>query len=217
MMMLWKALSALGGMGVTGPLGGIVAIWLLAARQWRLALNWCLLYGAGLLAVVGTKVLYYGWGIGIPEWQFAGLSGHAMRACAVYPVAFYVAFRTAQPAARHAALAAGVLLAVLISVSRVPVHAHSVSEAVLGGIAGFAVSIAFIVMAHGERPARLGRTLLALCVPVLVIMPFTKPMPTERWLRQVAMYMSGNEPVERAWRQGPDYRRYMEEQEAPSI
>ncbi len=107
------------------------------------------------------------------------------------------------------------LLAVLISVSRVPVHAHSVSEAVLGAIAGFAVSLAFIVKARGGRPSRLGRGLLALCLPVFVVMPFTKPLPTERWMRQVAMYMSGNEPIERAWRQGPDYRRYLEEQEGP--
>ena len=216
-MMLWKALSALGGVAVTGPLGVLVAVWLLAGRNWRLSFNWCLLYGGGLVAVVATKVLYYGWGIGIPEWQFAGLSGHAMRACAVYPVAFYVAFRTAQPATRHAALAAGVLLAVLISVSRVPVHAHSVSEAVLGAIVGFAVAIGFLVLARSERPAHVGRILLALCVPILAAIPFTKPLPTERWMRQVAMYMTGNQPVERAWRTGPDYQRFRREQEDPAI
>lgn len=208
MMLLWMALSALGGMSVTGPLGIAVAVWLLAGRTWRLSLSWCMLFGIGLLLVVVTKVAYYGWGIGIPEWRFAGLSGHAMRACAVYPVVFYLMFLKARPVSRHVALAVGVLVAVLISFSRVPVQAHSMSEVVLGGGVGFAVALAFIVTARSEQPAVVGRVLVALCVPLVLVMPFTKPMPAERWVRQVAQYLSGNDPVQRAWKLGPDYRRY---------
>src|SRR5215217_3190106 len=120
MMWWWMTLSVLGSMSVTGPLGIAVAVWLLAGRTWRLSLSWCLLFGFGMLLVVATKVAWYGWGIGIPEWKFAGLSGHAMRACAVYPVVFYLMFLKASRGVRHVALAAGVLLAVLISLSRVP-------------------------------------------------------------------------------------------------
>jgi hypothetical protein len=212
MMMLWMALSALGSMGVTGPLGVAVAVWLLAGRTWRLSLSWCLLFGIGLLLVVATKVAWYGWGIGIPEWKFAGLSGHAMRACAVYPVVFYLMFLKASPLARHAALAGGVLLSVLISLSRVPVLAHSMSEVVLGGGVGLAVAGAFIVMARSEQPAVVGRILVALCVPLVLVMPFTKPVPGERWVKQVAVYLSGNDPVQRAWKLGPDYKRYRKAQ-----
>ncbi len=212
MMMLWMALSALGSMGVTGPLGVAVAVWLLAGRTWRLSLSWCLLFGIGLLLVVATKVAWYGWGIGIPEWKFAGLSGHAMRACAVYPVVLYLMFLKARPLVRHAALAGGVLLSVLISLSRVPVLAHSMSEVVLGGGVGLAVAAAFIVMARSERPAAVGRILVALCVPLVLVMPFTKPVPGERWVRQVAVYLSGNEPVQRAWKLGPDRKPYRKAQ-----
>jgi membrane-associated phospholipid phosphatase len=212
MMLLWMALSALGSMSVTGPLGIAVAVWLLAGRTWRLSLSWCMLFGIGLLLVVLTKVAYYGWGIGIPEWKFAGLSGHAMRACAVYPVVFYLMFLKAPPLARHAALAVGVLFAALISFSRVPVLAHSMSEVVLGGGVGFAVAAAFIATARSEQPAAVGRILVALCVPLVLVMPFTKPMPAERWVRQVAQYLSGNDPVQRAWKLGPDYRQHRKAQ-----
>ncbi|HEX8603514.1 MAG TPA: phosphatase PAP2 family protein [Pseudoduganella sp.] len=212
MMMLWMALSALGSMSVTGPLCIAVAVWLLAGRTWRLSLSWCMLFGIGLLLVALTKIAYYGWGIGIPQWKFAGLSGHAMRACAVYPVVFYLMFLKARPVARHAALAVGVLFAAVISFSRVPVLAHSVSEVVLGGGVGFAVAAAFIVTARSEQPAAVGRILVALCVPLVLVMPFTKPMPAERWVKQMAMYLSGNDPVQRAWKLGPDYKQYKKAQ-----
>ncbi|GGY48413.1 phosphatase PAP2 family protein [Pseudoduganella sp. SL102] len=203
MMWWWMALSVLGSMSVTGPLGIAVAVWLLAGRTWRLSLSWCLLFGIGMLLVVATKVAWYGWGIGIPEWKFAGLSGHAMRACAVYPVVFYLMFLKARPMVRHAALAAGVLLAGLISLSRVPVLAHSMSEVVLGGAVGLAVAAAFILTARSEQPAVVGRILVALCVPLVLVMPFTKPVPAEQWVREVAMQLSGNEPAKRTWKLAP--------------
>lgn len=203
MMWWWMALSMLGSMSVTGPLGIAVAVWLLAGRTWRLSLSWCLLFGIGMLLVVATKVAWYGWGIGIPEWKFAGLSGHAMRASAVYPVVFYLMFLKARPMVRHAALAAGVLLAGLISLSRVPVLAHSMSEVVLGGAVGLAVAAAFIMTARSEQPAVVGRILVALCVPLVLVMPFTKPVPAEQWVREVAMQLSGNEPAKRTWKLTP--------------
>jgi membrane-associated phospholipid phosphatase len=214
MMLLWKALSALGGVTVTGPLGIAVAVWLLAGRTWRLSLSWCMLFAFGMLAVVATKLAYYGWGVGIPEWRFAGLSGHAMRACAVYPVVFYLAFRHARPLVKYGAFAGGVLLALLISYSRLPVRAHTLSEVVLGGAVGFAIAAAFIGVARSEQPAIVGRVLVMLCAPVMLVMPFTKPLPAEKWIRDVAMYLSGNEPIERAWRLGPDYQRFQKEQQA---
>lgn len=203
----WSALSALGGIEVTGPLGIAIAVWLLAGRSWRLSLAWCLLYGAGMTLVVLTKLAYMGWGIGIPELKFAGLSGHAMRACAVFPVAFYLALRHRGERAGRAALAAGVALALLVSVSRVPVLAHSWSEVVLGGAVGFAVAAGFIWQARSEHPTVVGRLLLALCIPPLLVMPTTEPVHTERMLKKLAVALSGRDTaVERAWRLGPEHR-----------
>jgi membrane-associated phospholipid phosphatase len=200
----WIALSAMGGIEVTGPLGIAIAAWLLAGRSWRLSLAWCLLYGAGMALVVATKLAYMGWGIGIPELKFAGLSGHAMRACAVFPVAFYLALRRLGSPARRWALAAGVVLALLVSVSRVPTLAHSWSEVVLGALVGFAVAAGFIWQARSEHPTVVGRLLLGLCILPLLAMPTTEPVHTERMLKKLALALSGREAVvERAWHLGP--------------
>lgn len=200
MMSWWNGLSMLGSLPVTGPLGIAIAAWLLAGRSWRLSLSWCLLFGLGMLAVVATKVAWIGWGVGMPEMKFGGLSGHAMRACAVFPVAFYLAFNHAEDRSRHLATVAGVVLALLISVSRVPVHAHSWAEVVLGAAVGFAVAAAFIPIVHSERPMRFGRTLAGVLLPLLLIAPQAEPLPTERWMTALALYLSGHEkPFERRW------------------
>lgn len=217
MMSWWSALSALGSITVTGPLGIAIAVWLLAGRSWRLSLSWCLMFGAGMALVVATKIAYVGWGIGIPEVKFAGLSGHAMRACAVFPVVFYLAFRRMGSPARRLALGAGSVLALLISFSRLPVLAHSTSEVVLGGAVGFAVAAAFIAQARSEHPATVGRVLLALCIPVMLAMPFTEPVHTERWVQKLALQLSGRPaPIERAWKLGPGSARPSHNAHRPS-
>jgi membrane-associated phospholipid phosphatase len=201
MMSWWSALSFLGSITITGPLGVAIAVWLLAGRSWRLALSWCVMFGAGMALVVVTKVAYLGWGIGIPSVHFAGLSGHAMRACAVYPVLFYLAVRRLSPSARQGAVVAGAVLASLISYSRMPMLSHSLSEVLLGGAVGFGIAVAFLVQARSEQPATVGRVLLALCTAVLLVMPLTEPVHTERLMRQLAMQLSGRpSAVERTWK-----------------
>lgn len=199
----WEGLSLVGSTAVTVPLSIAIAAWLLAGRSWRLSLSWCLLFGGAMLLVVLTKMAYIGWGIGIEEVQFGGLSGHAMRACAVFPVALYLAFHHTRPGMRQAATVAGVVLGVLISVSRVPVLAHSASESVLGALVGLGVAAAFIVQAAGERPNAAGRVLLALCLPVLCLAPMVKPVSAERWITKMALHASGNKtPVGQPWKLG---------------
>lgn len=193
MMSWWSSLSTLGSLAVTGPIGIAIAVWLLAGKSWRLTLSWCVLFGAGMALVVLTKVAFIGWGLGVASVEFAGFSGHAMRASAVFPVAFYLASRHASVPAQRWALAAGALLAVLVSVSRVPVLAHSVSEAFTGCVLGLLVAGAFIWLAQSERHVVFGRALAALCIPALLIAPHAEPVPTERWMTELALYLSGRD------------------------
>jgi membrane-associated phospholipid phosphatase len=200
MMSWWNGLSMLGSLPVTAPIGIAIAAWLLAGRSWRLSLSWCLLFGLGMLLVVATKIAWIGWGVGMPEMKFGGLSGHSMRACAVFPVAFYLAFHNAEERTRRFATAGGVVLALLVSASRVPVLAHSWSEVVLGAVVGLAVSAAFISIAHSPRPLQFGRVLAGVALPVLLVVPHAEPLPTERWMTRLALYLSGHEkPFERRW------------------
>ena len=202
MMIWWHWLSVMGSLAVTGPIGVAIAVWLLAGRSWRLTAIWTVLFGAGMVLVVGTKIAFMGWGIGIQSLEFAGISGHAMRAAAVFPVAGFLAFRSSPLAVRHSATALGVLLAVLISISRVYVRAHSVSEVVAGCLLGLALAALFIWYAGNERHMALSRVLVALCLPILLVAPRVEPIPAETWIAQAALYLSGrDQPYTRAiWR-----------------
>ncbi|SFU62818.1 phosphatase PAP2 family protein [Pseudoduganella namucuonensis] len=204
-MMMWQGLSALGSLAVTGPLGVAIAVWLLAGKSWRMTLAWCGLFGAGMGLVVATKVAFIGWGVGSASLEFAGISGHAMRASAVFPVTAWLATRNAGDPWRQAALAAGVLLALMIGVSRVPVLAHSASEVVAGCMLGLLVAAAFIWSVRTEEHAVLGRLLAALCIPAVLILPRVEPLPTEMWMTRLALVLSGrDQPFTRQhWHHAP--------------
>ncbi|WP_229260515.1 phosphatase PAP2 family protein [Duganella alba] len=191
--MIWHWLSLIGSMAVTGPIGGAIAVWLLAGKSWRLAAAWVVLYGAGMALVVVTKMAFMGWGIGVQSVDFAGFSGHAMRAAAVYPVVGFLITRSSPPWAQILGSTAGVLLAVLISLSRIYTHSHSPSEAWTGCLLGLAVAGAFIWYASGEHHLALSRILAVLCVPVFLMAPHVKPVPAELWIAKAALYLSGHD------------------------
>lgn len=198
-MMWWHALSVAGSLAVTGPIGVAIFVWLMAGKSWRLTLTWALLFGVGMALVVVTKMAFMGWGIGVESVEFAGFSGHAMRAAAVYPVAFFLAFRSSGNNVRYLATAFGVVFAILIAISRVPVLAHSVSESVTGCILGLMISAAFIWYASGERHWAMSRMLVLLCLPIVLIAPRVEPVPAEQWITQAALYLSGrDQPFTRA-------------------
>ena len=201
-MIWWHWLSVMGSLAVTGPIGVLIAVWLLAGKSWRLTAIWTLLFGAGMALVVVTKIAFMGWGIGVESVEFAGISGHAMRAGAVFPVAAFLAFRSSSLLARQLATAFGVLLAVLIAISRVYVEAHSVSEAVSGCVLGLGLAALFIWHAGNEHHMALSRVLVALCLPVLLVAPRVEPIPAELWIARTAIYLSGRDyPYTRAmWR-----------------
>ncbi|MFM9437522.1 membrane-associated phospholipid phosphatase [Janthinobacterium sp. CG_23.3] len=181
------------------PAGIAIAVWLAGGNSWRLALQWCLLFGAGMALVVASKVAFIGWGIGISAIEFAGFSGHAMRAGAVLPVALFVILSGAAPVPRYAGAAVGVLLAVLVSISRVQVHAHSASESITGTVLGLLVAALFIRQAGATREPVVSRLLVALSMCALLWTPNVEPLPTEQWMTRLALHLSGHErPFERS-------------------
>jgi hypothetical protein len=193
----------IGSVAVTGPIGIAIAVWLLLGKSWRLSLAWCLLFCGGMALVVITKIAFYGWGIGVAAVDFAGFSGHAMRAAAVYPVACYLALRSSGRPASYAGLAAGVLLAGLISISRVLLQAHSVSEAVTGFLLGLSVSGVFVWYVSTEGHLAISRILVALCMPILLVTPqHGDAIHAEGWIARIAVMLSGhNKPFSRdQWR-----------------
>ncbi|WP_229262659.1 phosphatase PAP2 family protein [Duganella radicis] len=168
-------------------------VWLMAGKSWRLTAIWLVLFGAGMALVVATKMAFVGWGVGVESIDFAGFSGHAMRAAAVFPVAGYLATRSSPWWVRQLGIAAGVLLAVLISMSRVYVRAHPSSEAVTGCLLGLGVAAIFIWYASTENHMALSRILVLLCIPVLLVAPQVEPIPAEQWITKAALQLSGRD------------------------
>ena len=183
-------------MSVLGPAGVAIAVWLLVSRQWRLVLGWSLWYGGGMLLVVLSKLAFIGWGLGSAEFDFTGFSGHAMRAGAVFPVLMYVVLQRAPRSWRLAGVLFGVAYAVLVAISRVVVHAHSVSEAVSGCVLGLAMAFGFMWQARGAVNFAVSHALALASLAIMVLITFkAEPMPTEDWLQKIALHLSGHERI----------------------
>ncbi|MEO6919853.1 MAG: phosphatase PAP2 family protein [Collimonas sp.] len=174
------------------PAAVAIAIWLIAGDARRLFLYWCLLFGGGLILVAASKIAFVGWGIGIQSIDFTGFSGHAMRSAAIIPTFFYLALQPRTRAVRWAAVLLGLCLATLISVSRVFLHFHSVSEALSGWLLGSAVCLAFILSAESLPKPGFNRILIAASFALLLVASCTKPIPTQRLIDGAAQLLSGH-------------------------
>ncbi len=202
----WQTLTAVGGLPLTGPIALAIALWLVAGRSWRLALYWCVLFLAGMAVVVATKVAFLGWGIGSQALDFSGFSGHAMRAAAVFPLAFFLALQNAAPSTRTAGVLFGIACGVMISVSRVVVGAHSVSEAVLGCALGLGVAFTFMWHAKAGKCFVPHPVLIAASVCAVLVIPTPDTAPvTQQTMIRLALFLSGHERpfVREGWKMAP--------------
>lgn len=193
-MISWTHITRFGDVTITMLAAFAIAAWLYMEDERRLALWWSGLFAAGLGIVVATKMAFIGWGIGIRSLDFTGFGGHAMRATAVIPVLFYLMLQKAPFPLRLAGVLAGFAAAALIALSRVVLHAHSVSESVAGVVLGAAVSIAFIRVAGGSLRKEVFNPLrIALAVLALLPAPYLQPAPTQEWLTDVSLFFSGRD------------------------
>lgn len=192
-MIPWNQISMFGDSVVTLPAAAAIMVWLIAGRAWNMALWWGSLFAAGLILVAATKVAFIGWGIGISAIDFAGISGHSMRASAILPVLFYLLLHRSMPLLRDGGVVLGLLLGALMGISRVAVGAHSVSEAVAGCLLGGAIGLGFILLSKPLPKPHLNRFLIAFSLFGLLPTSYAEPAPTDHWLQAVALYLSGHE------------------------
>src|ERR1700716_1005135 len=143
-MIPWVRITSFGDTVVMLPAAVAIAAWLIAGGACRMAVWWCLLFTFGLVLVAATKIAFVGWGISISGLDFTGISGHAMRATAIFPVIFYLALRKSPPLARIAGLLLGGMIGLLIGMSRIVLNTHSVSEVVAGCVLGSVITLGFI-------------------------------------------------------------------------
>ena len=201
---LWFSITRLGGAGLTLPLAIAIALWLAIGYSGRLALGWLVIVGAAAGLVTLTKLAFLGWGVGIREWDFTGVSGHAMLSTAVYPVALFLTLLPARPRFRIAGVVLGLAAGLAVGLSRVVLSAHSPSEAVAGCIVGALAAIVFIRLAWDAKPSKLSAVPVAVSLLMLAAAMHDVRVPTQYWITHIALHLSGRDrPFIRArWKAG---------------
>lgn len=184
-------LVRLGDLNLTLPLAAAAFGWLAAARAWRIALLWGLLFGAGVLLVGVSKVAFMAWGGGLPAFGFRSFSGHATGVTAVFPTLFYLLLGGAGRTLRRAGVALGLGLGLAVAVLLVVFEHHTAAEAVAGCLLGATISLAWIHLAAAPgavSPASLGWFALVFLAGTW-LMTFAH---VGWWMIRLATLLSGN-------------------------
>lgn len=189
---VWRILSALGDSRWLLPMALVLLITLPRADV-RLKWRWLLAIAVTAGVTLASKLAFMGWGIGVKSVHFTGFSGHAAMSSAIYPV---VGVLLAGPGrrARTFGLVIGVLLAAAIAWSRIPLHAHSLSEVVAGLALGLSCSTLALRTASpiGRPPA------MAVVAAVVagMVLPFTLPdLHTHQLVIALAKFISGRSEI----------------------
>lgn len=205
---LWYSITNLGGAALTLPLALAIALWLTTGYSLRMGASWLLLLGVAIGLVTATKIAFLGWGVGIRELDFTGVSGHAMLSTAVYPVAFFLMLQRAPGKLRMAGVVFGLATGAAVGLSRVALDAHSPSEAVAGCVIGALTALVFVRCWWDAQPAQVSAVAVTVSLAAITIALHSVHLPTYRWLTHLALTVSGHgHPYVRArWKAGHGVR-----------
>jgi hypothetical protein len=189
----WHLVSLFGESAFLLPCAVFLYLWLCWRGAPASARHWLLAFAPAALLVLVSKLAFLGWGLGSETLDFTGFSGHAMMAASILPVMLYLAMPVGWRRLGWVAAGAGVCLACLVGVSRLALHAHSVSEVGSGLAIGLCVSLPFIVRRatpHGP----LAMVLAGLALACALVMPASGTVGASHDLiQQLAMLLSGRE------------------------
>jgi hypothetical protein len=191
-MLVWGRLIQLGDLELMLPAATAMSASMLVSGARRMAGYWMLLF-LGTIGLVGvSKILYMGWGGGIPGLDYKAVSGHACTVTLVLPVLLFLLLhgRVARAAALGlgAGLALGALMAVLLVIDR----QHSVAEVVLGWMLGAMAGIKAISLAAAMPPLAPLTASLAFVVTFALAAWLMQAAHVGYWMVLAARYLSGN-------------------------
>ncbi|AOJ77179.1 MULTISPECIES: phosphatase PAP2 family protein [Burkholderia cepacia complex] len=142
---MWTAIGNLGDAALTLPLAAVCFAWLTRSLYgWRIALSWATLLAAAMLLVGVTKILHAGCGVQIRAVHFRAISGHALLAAAVWPMACLLMLHDGWNTRTLRALLPGLALAATIAVARARDDAHTASEVMAGWMLGVLVTVVLL-------------------------------------------------------------------------
>jgi membrane-associated phospholipid phosphatase len=150
---------------------GLIWVVVLAATGWRRgALAWIAVLAGTLGCLAVLKIVFLACGRHWTDGVLASPSGHTGAAALFYGGCALLMVRP-RGAARFAVLLLPPLLAAVVGVSRIMLHAHTLAEVGLGGLVGSLGAFLLRPLA-GPPPPQLARIrmLLLAAVPVLVLL-----------------------------------------------
>jgi hypothetical protein len=190
--MAWSQLLHLGDLSLTLPAGAAVAAWLLAAKAWRAAFGWCLVFALALALVAATKIAFLGWATRLPALDYKAISGHAASFTTVFPVLTFLLLRAGGTMLRLTATAAALALGAMVAAALVHAGEHTAAEAIGGWLIGAAASVCAIHLT-GDVPAPPPRRALVCCLAAwLAVAWVLRSASVGYWMIKVALALSGN-------------------------
>ena len=188
----WHLVTRLGEAEILLPAVLLAALWLaLGAGQGRLTLRWLGLLLLAATITTATKVAFIGYELGVPAWDFTGISGHAMFSTASYPMLLWVLLMHRGPLAQRVGVAFGFGMGLLVAYSRLPTHAHSPSEIIAGLLLGCTVSLLTLKLPRSGPPVPLWLPALTL-IGLLVQPVYAPPSHTHDLVTRLSLRLSGH-------------------------
>ncbi len=140
----WMFVTRWGNSLLLLPTASCIGIGLWAGGEHRVAARWVACFGGAVLLVLASKVAFLGWGVGIRDLDFTGISGHSTLAASVLPMLAWWLTQERSPGTRAVAIRAAIALGIVVGVSRVLLSTHSLSEVTAGLVLGSLVARAVI-------------------------------------------------------------------------
>ena len=150
--------------GVMVPVCATTAVTLVLLRQRRIAVSWVAVTAAVWALMLVLKLSFVlcdslSCSLPPPSLGLVSPSGHVAASTAAYGGLLGLIFRSAGRSLRQSCLAA-VVIAIVVGITRVVLHEHTVSEVVVGGIVGIGGAVLFIIASRGWLSGRRRAVLL---------------------------------------------------------
>lgn len=188
--MLLLRLVDIGHSAAMLPVAAAITAHLIAGRASKSAMWWAGMFTAGLTVVALSKLLFLGWGIGIPILDFQAFSGHAFRATAVIPTFFFVVAHPISPSCGRKAVTLGITTSLVICWLLIYFKFHTISEVFVSAVLGSVVGIGFMRVAKQTYlpPVTAINTLFATFF--LLVIVIINPSSLNHRLADVAHYLA---------------------------